>query len=501
MAKRSALRLRHAAWRRDKNKENNPIVAEHPVAATVASCPPLFSARRGKSGENGAETRRSRRSGLSGKAASRACARPGGSKRQARARATMSRTSGDSVSCAATLSSASRASARRPGFQIAPGAERRQQPRGDLRIDLVELQRRVGDETIARAVGGVEAGRIAVGEGADQRVDAIGIGEAEGVTCGQALHPGERLRLGDRRLQREPFVDDQRLAGVASGRRNPAPARAAPWRGPTAPRARPSGRSCWSPVWNWRMAISAPSAGAAGRIEVEAGVAQRAAAGAGGVGRIGRVRRQPVIDGQQARAEQLADVGAQRLCAPGRWRRDRRPCRCRGRCRFRSAARPFARRRPGRPRRPRCAAPSASAKSGLNSGNSPARISWVERIISRVAKLCAACQRLNGSLSWAIISSRSSSPRSTSRITGAEKRRFSEGTGLLGTSLNTIRRVRVGQFENREFGFALARRHCPGPAGFPRRRGRSGRCRIGISSGFFSGWPGVGGVSCDRSSV
>ena len=55
-----------------------------------------------------------------------------------------------------------------PRLQRAPGAQRRQQPRGDLRIGAVEMQHDLGEELVAGAVGAVEL-RLVGGEAADQR--------------------------------------------------------------------------------------------------------------------------------------------------------------------------------------------------------------------------------------------------------------------------------------------------------------------------------------------
>src|SRR4029453_18178657 len=52
-------------------------------------------------------------------------------------------------------------------------------------------------------------------KGMDQRAHAIGIGERERTMAGERLDAIERGRFRNRRLQREPFVDNQRIVGVA----------------------------------------------------------------------------------------------------------------------------------------------------------------------------------------------------------------------------------------------------------------------------------------------
>ena len=66
----------------------------------------------------------------------------------------------------------------------------------------VERQHGVGEEIVAGAVGAVELGRVRLRERADQRADAVRIGEREGRMPRQRAHAVERRGLGDRGLQR-----------------------------------------------------------------------------------------------------------------------------------------------------------------------------------------------------------------------------------------------------------------------------------------------------------
>src|SRR6266567_4729110 len=62
-----------------------------------------------------------------------------------------------------------------------PALECRQQPGCDLRIPGIEIDHRLRHELVTRPVRPVELGLIAVRKRADQRADAVGIGEGE---CG-----------------------------------------------------------------------------------------------------------------------------------------------------------------------------------------------------------------------------------------------------------------------------------------------------------------------------
>src|SRR5215510_14244081 len=100
-------------------------------------------------------------------------------------------------------------------LEHAPALERGEQPRCELRILGIEREHRVRDEVIAGAVGSVEFLLVRHRERADQGADAVGIREGEGRMRGERLDAIKRRRLGYRGLQREPLVDDERIAGIA----------------------------------------------------------------------------------------------------------------------------------------------------------------------------------------------------------------------------------------------------------------------------------------------
>ena len=65
------------------------------------------------------------------------------------------------------------------GIVAPPAAEGRQQTGGDLRVARIERQHLVGDQGVAGAVGAMEAGRVALGEGADQRAHPVRVLQRE----------------------------------------------------------------------------------------------------------------------------------------------------------------------------------------------------------------------------------------------------------------------------------------------------------------------------------
>ena len=89
-----------------------------------------------------------------------------------------------------------------------PAAQRADQPRGHLRIDAVQLDHLVGQETVALAVGGVEAYRIAHAEAPDQRPYLVGVGKAEGGVLHQLSDFVQRVGQARAGLQAEPLVHD-----------------------------------------------------------------------------------------------------------------------------------------------------------------------------------------------------------------------------------------------------------------------------------------------------
>ena len=112
----------------------------------------------------------------------------------------------------------------------------------------------------------------------------------------------------------------------------------------------------------------------------------------------------------------------------------------------------------------------------------------------RIATVCAACQRLNGSVSWRRSARRSSFERSSTTFTGAEKPRKTDGTGRAATFVKV--RLSAG----------LSSTKTPsGPTRSQRARARlrpapRGRARPGSPSAPSSAARGVGGVSCAKSS-
>ena len=76
----------------------------------------------------------------------------------------------------------------------APPAERLGKARGDLRVELVERQDLIRNEAVAGAVGAMEAGRVALGKGADQRADPIRVRKRESLVVRQRAHRVERIR-------------------------------------------------------------------------------------------------------------------------------------------------------------------------------------------------------------------------------------------------------------------------------------------------------------------
>ena len=247
--------------------------------------------------------------------------------------------------------------ARRSRLQRPPRAEADQQPRRGLRIALVETEHEIGEELVAGAIGAVELGLVGAGEGADQRADAVRIGQREGRMVEQRRAPGRASPAPARRLQRQPLVEDQRVVAVAlvegverrrCARRAPSPVSiasaaersvmlSAPSKRPTTRsmtprgrRRRPSGRGR-----HWR----AP----AGRRPPASG-------------ENGPSLAQPLDKRREAVADAVGDARRAPGSAPRRWRRDRHRGRSRGRCRPRPATAAPARGRPARAprsRRPR----------------------------------------------------------------------------------------------------------------------------------------------------
>src|SRR6202034_3162536 len=100
-------------------------------------------------------------------------------------------------------------------FERTPRPERAHDAGRNLGIFLIEREHEVGDEVVAGTVDAIELGVVRLRERADERSHTVGIGQRERGMRRERAHALKRARIGNRRLQREPFVDDQRIAGVA----------------------------------------------------------------------------------------------------------------------------------------------------------------------------------------------------------------------------------------------------------------------------------------------
>ena len=83
--------------------------------------------------------------------------------------------------------------------ELLPAGEAAGQPGGDLRIPVVQFKDAVGDECVAAAIGGIEAGQIGP-EGANQCVDLVRVADVEGRVGGERLHGRQRIRAAAGRL-------------------------------------------------------------------------------------------------------------------------------------------------------------------------------------------------------------------------------------------------------------------------------------------------------------
>ena len=98
---------------------------------------------------------------------------------------------------------------------MTPLPQRRQQPGRDLRIDRVQIQYLIRHETVSRPVGGVEPELIARAEGTDQGTYLVRIAGIERAVIQQGHDIRKGLRQRRCRLDREPFVEDQRIIAPA----------------------------------------------------------------------------------------------------------------------------------------------------------------------------------------------------------------------------------------------------------------------------------------------
>ena len=91
-----------------------------------------------------------------------------------------------------------------------PAAERRHQPGSDARVQFFGGEDHVGDKSVTAPRRVVER-PLVNREIPDQRAQAVGVGEGERGVAGEALDLVDGLAPLRRRLQREPFVDHQRI--------------------------------------------------------------------------------------------------------------------------------------------------------------------------------------------------------------------------------------------------------------------------------------------------
>ena len=140
---------------------------------------------------------------------------------------------------------------------------------------------------------------------------------------------------------------------------------------------------------------------------------------------------------------------------------------------------------------------SASMSSTSKSTISPRAASAAPAVSERMASVCAACQRLNGSASVLSRKSRSASERSMLSLTGAEKPRSSEGTGRLETPWKTIVWLSsVSWITSPSTRPPAERSKARSSPLAPTRPKRTGMC-----CGCLLGWPGVGGHDCSSVSA
>ena len=140
-------------------------------------------------------------------------------------------------------------------------------------------------------------------------------------------------------------------------------------------------------------------------------------------------------------------------------------------------------------------APIAAIKPSSSRTVAPLRSAATFDVKSDIASVCTACQRLNGSASWAARKRRSSASIGSDNLIGAEKPRLIEGIGRSATSLKT--KVWLGSFSSitpRDSGRPSSVSGRSAPA-LPTRPMASG-----ITIGCLFGWFGVGGMDCVMSS-
>ena len=305
---------------------------------------------------------------------------------------------------------------------------------------------------------------------------------------GERLDAVERRRLRNGGLQREPFVDDQRIVGIAGveiiERRGAL--------GHVAERQRGERRHAVGHVVGGlvlprgeRDRVGPPRR----HQEIEAGIAQRAPPGARGIGPVGTAVGQPRDSDRTAR------------------RRDaRRPPRASAaraaKMASGSTSRPISRAMSASPGSVSASAtkagssvPSARiARERVERGRDPSRAALAGaqcsrrcRRRSRVASVCSACQRLNGSRSCAARNRRSSARQVGDELDRRRKSAVERGHRRLADIARTRRSPRA-------WSSVRTPRSIAG-----RRRASSGRSRpsrptrpiaSGMTIGSLLGWPG-----------
>ena len=152
--------------------------------------------------------------------------------------------------------------------------KRRDQPRRDLRIELVGGDDHVGEQRIAAARRVVERPLIGA-ERAGQRAQAVGIGEGEIGMVDQSLDRSDRIAAA------APPPAARTICRAPADRRGsarkmpPAPPRARARRATPKCRARPGGRSYCRRASNCALASLAPSSGSPAAISPSATLRRR----------------------------------------------------------------------------------------------------------------------------------------------------------------------------------------------------------------------------------
>ena len=195
-------------------------------------------------------------------------------------------------------------------FQYAPGAERRGEPRGELRILSIERQHSIGDEIVARAIGAVELGGVASAKEPISARTRLGLAN-EKAGCAVRV----RTRSSVRAPGSSPEANHLSTTSGSSrsARRSPRARRCVRARpAATRSRARPCGRSCCR-----RHGIAASARDRVGRplaaMRSSAVLRQRTASGGCGVRACRAAGLQACGKLRQAAAERVADRRAQRV--------------------------------------------------------------------------------------------------------------------------------------------------------------------------------------------